>query len=185
MTDAAIYSIMIGLGAFAATFGLIMLPWARIFSSAFGQRGDAKEPLVDDTDEIFDTPNDVDPDVQEYLAFKKSGQSAPINMSNQSIYLMAVAIFGGLVGLTYLWSVPPATDERLAAENACLQWFKDDWELGGSDEFSSEVWEKDGKVVVEIGFDDNGTSYNTRLCVFDPETGRMQAPNTFNRGRWE
>lgn len=93
--------------------------------------------------------------------------------------LGAIAFFGvqSLTGVS--------ADQMRQAESACIRWFKKDSDLGGYDSFSSDTWEKDGHAVVEVGFDRKGSSYSTRLCVYDFERHNMSAPNNFSRGRWE
>jgi hypothetical protein len=72
-----------------------------------------------------------------------------------------------------------------SAEAACLDWFKSDSDVGAYDAFLDGTWEKDGHVVVEIGFNKQSTTYSSRLCVYDPVTRNMTAPNNFTRSRWE
>ncbi len=71
------------------------------------------------------------------------------------------------------------------AQSACLNWFKSEPDVGGRDAFLDDTWEKDEHIVVEIGFDLEGSSYSSRLCVYDPESNKMTAPNNFTRSRWE
>lgn len=99
--------------------------------------------------------------------------------------VLAVVVLGAL-GLFYMQNATGVSaDQMRRAESACVRWFNDDRDLGGRDSFSSDVWEKDGSVVVEVGFDRRGSSYSTRLCVYDINSNRMSAPNNFNRARWE
>lgn len=71
------------------------------------------------------------------------------------------------------------------AEAACLDWFKTDSSVGARDAFLDGTWERDGHIVVEIGFERTNTNYSSRLCVYDPVARNMQAPNNFTRSRWE
>lgn len=99
--------------------------------------------------------------------------------------VLAVVVLGAL-GFFYMQNATGVSaDQMRRAESACVRWFNDDRDLGGRDPFSSDVWEKDGSVVVEVGFDRSGSSYSTRLCVYDINSNRMSAPNNFTRSRWE
>lgn len=99
--------------------------------------------------------------------------------------LILVGVLGAIVfyGIQSLMGV--SSDQMRRAEFSCIGWFQEDSDLGGRDPFSSDTWEKDGRAVVEVGFDKNGRSYSTRLCVYDFGNNTMSAPNTFNRARWE
>lgn len=99
--------------------------------------------------------------------------------------VLAVVVLGAL-GFFYMQNATGVSaDQMRRAESACVRWFNDDRDLGGRDPFSSDVWEKDGSVVVKVGFDRRGSSYSTRLCVYDINSNRMSAPNNFTRSRWE
>lgn len=108
-------------------------------------------------------------------------------MKNRRILLVAFAVVTvGVIAFFWTQSVMGVSaDQMRRAESACIRWFNDNRDLGGRDPFSSEVWEKDGSVVVEVGFDKRGRSYSTRLCVYDLDSNRMSAPNNFTRSRWE
>jgi hypothetical protein len=99
--------------------------------------------------------------------------------------LILVGVLGAIVffGIQSLMGV--SADQMRRAELSCIRWFKEKSDLGGRDSFSSDTWEKDGRAVVEVGYDKNGRSYSTRLCVYDFENNTMSAPNNFNRDRWE
>ena len=99
--------------------------------------------------------------------------------------LLAVASLGVIAFFVMSPAMGVSSDDMRRAEAACVGWFEDERDLGGSDPFSSDVWEKDGSVVVEVGFDKSGNSYSTRLCVYDLDSDRMSAPNNFTRSRWE
>ncbi len=107
-------------------------------------------------------------------------------MNRRSVFLglLIVALVAiGFVGVRTFMGV--SAEELRQAESSCVRWFKEDIDLGGSDSFSSDVWEKDGFVVVEVGFDRRGASYSTRLCVYDPSTNGRSSPGAFDRSRWE
>mgnify|MGYP003136708595 FL=1 len=110
-----------------------------------------------------------------------------LKMQDRRVLLgvLAVVVLGAL-GFFYMQNATGVSaDQMRRAESACVRWFNDDRDLGGRDPFSSDVWEKDGSVVVEVGFDRGGSSYSTRLCVYDINSNRMSAPNNFTRSRWE
>jgi hypothetical protein len=69
------------------------------------------------------------------------------------------------------------------AERSCVSWFRNP-EIGGRDPFVADAWRREGRIVVKIGFDRNGTSYRTALCVYNPESRAMSKPNAFERGFW-
>lgn len=49
------------------------------------------------------------------------------------------------------------------------------------------VWNKNGHIVVEVVWKENrrDPSYQSRLCVYNPETKRLDSPGAFGRVRWE
>ncbi|WP_120503436.1 hypothetical protein [Sulfitobacter mediterraneus] len=53
--------------------------------------------------------------------------------------------------------------------------------------FATDTWTKRGSIVVEVGWKETSFSstYQTRLCVYDPERGKMSSPGFIGRGRWE
>lgn len=106
-------------------------------------------------------------------------------LSNEGISVIAITLLvGAVAGFIYLL-MPNGNVSTASAEQDCVRWFKRNRDLGGDDAFVSSSWEKDGKIVVKVGFDTNGDEYSTRLCVYDPETGDMSAPNNLTRSRWE
>ena len=115
-------------------------------------------------------------------------------MKNRRILLVALAVVA-VGAIAFFWTqsamgvsadqMRRAEDQMRRAESDCIRWFNRDRDLGGRDPFSSDVWGKDGSVVVEVGFDKRGSSYSTRLCVYDLDSNRMSAPNNFTRSRWE
>lgn len=183
MSDAAFNSILIGVCLFAVTFAFVMLPWKKLFT--VGQGGSNETAVKDPEPAESGTLGTADPDVADYVAFKKSGQTAPTVLGNKAIYIIAVFGLLGVLAAAWFFSMPAKTDQIARAEDACIWWFKRERELSGAGVFTSDIWEKDGRIVVEVGFDKNSNSYSTRLCVFDPLTGKMQAPNNFTRSRWE
>lgn len=78
-----------------------------------------------------------------------------------------------------------SSDAISSAQSGCLNWFNSEPDVGGRDAFLDGTWEKDGHIVVDIGFNLEGSSYSSRLCVYDPASGKMTAPNNFTRSRWE
>lgn len=78
-----------------------------------------------------------------------------------------------------------SSDQISQAERSCVGWFKSDRDVGSFDAFKSDSWRKDGRAVVEVGFNRKTSSYSTRLCIYDFETNTMSAPTNFTRGRWE
>lgn len=106
-------------------------------------------------------------------------------LSNEGISVLTITILvGAVAGFIYLL-MPNGNVSTASAEQDCVLWFKRNNDLGGYDAFASSSWEKDGRIVVEVGFDMRGQEYSTRLCVYDPETGDMSAPNNLTRSRWE
>ena len=102
-------------------------------------------------------------------------------------YGLLLFLLVGIAALSLAWTrrSETSTASIRSAETACVNWFKTDSDLGARDAFLDRSWKKDGHIVVEVGFDKRGSSYSSRLCVFDPEQGRMTAPNNFTRSRWE
>ncbi|MGH1467220.1 MAG: hypothetical protein ACRBBQ_17870 [Cognatishimia sp.] len=49
------------------------------------------------------------------------------------------------------------------------------------------TWRKGERVVVEVAWKTSsiGTSFRSRLCVYDPNSGRMSAPGELGRTVWE
>ncbi|CRL15220.1 hypothetical protein NIT7645_02268 [Phaeobacter italicus] len=95
--------------------------------------------------------------------------------------VMGLAVGGGL----YARQSKEKSDLAVQAENNCASRFEEDRSLGGFGSFAVDRWDKDGRIVVEVGFDKIDSSYKSRLCVFNPKTSRMTAPTNFGRGRWE
>lgn len=75
------------------------------------------------------------------------------------------------------------------AETKCSQWIGDEYNPNQRTDPATiyGTWEKNGSIVVEIAWprERSSSTLNSRLCVYDPETGRMQSPGAFGRGRWE
>lgn len=95
--------------------------------------------------------------------------------------VLAIAVVGSLL----LSRGGLSSDAISSAQAGCLSWFKSRPDVGGRDAFLDGTWEKDGHIVVDIGFNLEGSSYSSRLCVYDPASGKMTAPNNFTRSRWE
>ncbi|GAA6208547.1 hypothetical protein NBRC116601_18400 [Cognatishimia sp. WU-CL00825] len=49
------------------------------------------------------------------------------------------------------------------------------------------TWRKGERIVVEVAWRTSSydTAYESRLCVYDPNSGRMSVPNVFGRSVWE
>ena len=95
--------------------------------------------------------------------------------------VLAIAVAGSLL----LSRGGLSSDAISSAQAGCLNWFKSEPDVGGRDAFLDGTWEKDGHIVVDIGFNLEGSSYSSRLCVYDPASGKMTAPNNFTRSKWE
>ncbi|WP_417532186.1 hypothetical protein [Marinobacter lipolyticus] len=57
----------------------------------------------------------------------------------------------------------------------------------GFDMKTFDIFEKKGKWVVEVGFKrrvDYGDTYSVRLCVVDPENGRLFLPSMMGQSEW-
>lgn len=98
-----------------------------------------------------------------------------------SVPLIALAIIcsSGLVLVIIIQGNSSKNMER--AERACVSWFRDS-DFGGADAFVSDTYRKHGSIVVQIGFDRNGTSYTVVPCVYDD--GKLTKPAGFDRGYW-
>lgn len=50
-----------------------------------------------------------------------------------------------------------------------------------------EHWRQRGHVVVDVGLPRSGgaNSMSSRLCVYDPASGRLTSPGALGRARWE
>ena len=58
---------------------------------------------------------------------------------------------------------------------------------GGFDMQVFDIYKTKGKWVVEVGYKrkvDYGDSYSVRLCVVDPENGRLSLPSPMNDSEW-
>ena len=74
------------------------------------------------------------------------------------------------------------------ARTACASFINREFNGGNraSPARATDVWQKNGHVVVEVvGKRGWETSLTTRLCVYNPETRRMNSPGAFGRDRWE
>ena len=98
-----------------------------------------------------------------------------------SVPLIALAIIysSGLVLVIIIQGNSSKNMER--AERACVSLFRDS-DFGGADAFVSDTYRKHGSIVVQIGFDRNGTSYTVVPCVYDD--GKLTKPAGFDRGYW-
>jgi len=51
-----------------------------------------------------------------------------------------------------------------------------------------DIYKKKSKWVVEVGYKrraDYGDTYSVRLCVVDPENGRLSLPSLMNQSEWQ
>lgn len=103
---------------------------------------------------------------------------------------IALALFAG-------WAIKKSA-QRAEADHAyltshvrsrCVSWINDEFNHRSTSNPASayDSWEKNGHIVVEVAWKKNSysKSLDARLCVYDPDTGRMQSPGAFGRGRWE
>ena len=97
--------------------------------------------------------------------------------------LVVLVILGSAVLFFGIKIQREAAIEVTRAERSCVSWFRDP-EIGGRDPFVADTWRKERHIVVKIGFDKNGTSYSTALCVYNLARGAMSKPNAFERGSW-
>lgn len=67
------------------------------------------------------------------------------------------------------------------AERECVRWFRNS-DFAGSDAFVLDTYRKHGSIVVQIGFDGNGSSYTIAPCVYDD--GNLTKPGAFDRSYW-
>ncbi|MCB4458534.1 hypothetical protein [Leisingera sp. McT4-56] len=77
----------------------------------------------------------------------------------------------------------------IQVRSQCATWINREFNSGNPQlrARASDSWQKNGHIVVDVTWKDSSSSKsrNTRLCVYDPDTGRMQSPGAFGRGRWE
>ena len=100
-----------------------------------------------------------------------------------AIPLIVLVILGSAVMFFWIKTQREAAIDITRAESSCVSWFRNP-EIGGRDPFVADAWRREGRIVVKIGFDRNGTSYRTALCVYNPESRAMSRPNAFERGFW-
>lgn len=71
----------------------------------------------------------------------------------------------------------------------CASWINDEFNHGNVTRSAraSNSWRKGEYIVVDVTWKDSSVSksWSSRLCVYDPDTGRLQSPGAFGRGRWE
>ncbi len=165
--------------------GITMVPWRRSKKSTFRPLQAQSLPMEEARtearqNEIWrpDASSDAGQNMNRNLKSSNSHQDSLAVIAIVALVIAGIAAFTSLAGKTN-------GSDFATAESSCLDWFHSEPELGAYDAFMSDSWEKDGRIVVEVGYDRNGRSYSTRLCVFDPENLTMSAPNNLMRARWE
>jgi len=111
-----------------------------------------------------------------------------------ALIAISVTLLVAIVGFIY-WSVDSKTraeTERAVAyvSSECQNWINKEYNDGRSGSrkaVAMDFWPKNGHLVVEIGWKASSTSssYSTRLCVVDMETGKMFSPGALGRANWE
>ncbi|WP_282048414.1 hypothetical protein [Sulfitobacter mediterraneus] len=103
----------------------------------------------------------------------------------------AVAILGLFLGGYWVYSQKQETRQavgRFAVSN-CLDFINREFNNNSRSNpaFIDDTWNKNGSIVVSVGWKETRSSstYQTRLCVYDPERGKMSSPGALGRGRWE
>ncbi|WP_170432169.1 hypothetical protein [Ruegeria arenilitoris] len=116
----------------------------------------------------------------------------------QNLNIRYVAVAGAvLVAMFVGWAAVEAANSRKVAKNltvltatsGCASWIGKEFnDRQYSDPATATgTWEKHGHIVVEVAWKNDWTkdSYTSRLCVYDPVTGRMESPGAFGRSKWE
>ena len=78
----------------------------------------------------------------------------------------------------------PSAEEKEMAKNECEKFVKEKFEKYTH---VFDLWTKDGKIVVEVGYKKSKWSdeYSVRLCVVDTENGRISIPSVFDTALWK
>ena len=103
----------------------------------------------------------------------------------------AVAILGLFLGGYWVYSQMQETRQAVGrfAVNNCLDFINREFNSNSRSNpaFIDDTWNKNGSIVVSVGWKETRSSstYQTRLCVYDPERGKMSSPGALGRGRWE
>lgn len=117
--------------------------------------------------------------------------SAPKNVLKQP---KLVAGFLLLVSGSIFWLYQLRTEEIKAdteaiAEKLCVAFINENYNDGSryNPAFSSDLWWKRSKAVVEVGLREtkSSSSYRTYLCIYDPIKGDLFTPGAFGRSDWE
>ena len=102
---------------------------------------------------------------------------------SHTIFIASAIIFGVAV---YVWkkSSSDSGASMAVAEAACESWLGGELDSEGNTTIFGS-WRKNGKIVVEVGYNPQGATYSTRLCVYDPQTRDLESPGAFGRTQWE
>lgn len=106
-----------------------------------------------------------------------------------SVLFLALAVFVG--GWNFLQNKKTEAQQAAfsSAKSRCQSWIDKEYNdiRRVAPAFVSGYWEKNGRLVVEVGWHEEAGSstYYSRLCVVDPESGRMFSPGAFSRNEWE
>lgn len=104
-------------------------------------------------------------------------------MKRKHTIILAGAISG--VALVLAWATlgGESSASMSSAEAACERWIGDAFDSQNETTVFGS-WKKRGKIVVDVGYNPQGSNYSTRICVYDPKTGDLVAPNAFQQSQW-
>lgn len=104
-------------------------------------------------------------------------------MTQKQLVIVATAITIGAATFA-LFQFGGFGGSATQAEAACESWIGEEFDSAGNTTIFGS-WRKNGKIVVKVGFDPQGDTYHTRLCLFDPKTRDLSSPGAFDRAQWE
>ncbi|KIC10779.1 hypothetical protein RA19_10330 [Leisingera sp. ANG-M1] len=115
-------------------------------------------------------------------------------IANKVLLGLLVAVPVAILGYGH-WAEQQVETQRVqaaAVENVkgqCRSWIQREYNRypRNNPSFVSGVWSKNEHIVVEVGWrkQADDATYRTRLCVYDPRSGRLSSPGAFGRWRWE
>lgn len=88
----------------------------------------------------------------------------------------------------------PSKEEKKMAENACIEFIKEQfWVMTSDKEHAPKIFDnytKKGKIVVKVGYkiveyQGDRKAHSVRLCVVDIEKGTISLPSPLNDSEWK